>query len=462
MYSTFLGGSGQETVTGIAVDSSGQVLVTGGTLSTDFPLAAPFSSTYSASCLTSPPPFFTTEVCHDAFLAQLNAEGSALLFSTFLDCVTCDDSLSLSLDASGSLFLAGGGGVDVITPPFLAKLDFSGKPTFAAGDIVNAASFLPGAVAPGEIIEISGTGLGPILVANLPWDKNASRTSLGATRLLFDGVAAPLIQVEANRVRAVVPYEVAGSGSTRLVVDSAGTLSDPGVVPVVSAAPGIFTWNLFFNVSGMGLDRAFVYNEDGKQNTPLDPASRGSVIVFYATGEGQTDPAGVDGQLAAGNVPRKPLLPVSVRIGGEQAEVLYAGSAPGFVSGLMELHVRVPGIAATGDALPIRTHRWKREQPARLGRVGEVEREHGDKIDKSLCFELDSHRLPCEQLGPGAGARRHRLQWQDFHLKRRAALGRSSGNPGPAGLRHRNERPDPTDGWTYEPIPEHSVRGASH
>jgi uncharacterized protein (TIGR03437 family) len=353
VYSTFLGGSGQETVTGIAVDGSGQVLVTGGTLSTDFPLAVPFSSTYSASCLASPPPFFTSEVCHDAFLAQLNAEGSALLFSTFLDCVTCDDSLSLSLDASGSLFLAGGGGVDVITSPFLAKLDFSGNPTFAAGDIVNAASFLPGAVAPGEIIEISGTGLGPILAANLPWDKNASRTSLGATRLLFDGVAAPLIQVEANRVRAVVPYEVAGSGSTRLVVESAGTLSDPIDVPVVSAAPGIFTWNLYFGVRGMGLDRAFVYNEDGKQNSPRDPASRGSMIVFFVTGAGQTDPAGVDGQLAAGNVPRKPLLPVFVRIGGEQAEVLYAGSAPGFVSGLMELHVRISGMAATGDALPI-------------------------------------------------------------------------------------------------------------
>jgi uncharacterized protein (TIGR03437 family) len=352
VYSTFLGGSGQETVTGIAVDRSGRVLVTGGTLSPDFPLAAPFSFTYSASCLANPPPFFSAEVCQDAFLAQLNAEGSALLFSTFLDCVSCDYSLAVSLDAFGSLFLAGGGGIDVLTPSFLARLDFSGKPAFATGDIVNAASFLPGALAPGEIIEVSGSGLGPILVANLPWDKNVARTSLGATRLLFDGVAAPLILVEANRVRAIVPYEVAGGGSTRLVVDSAGTLSDPVDVPVVSAAPGVFTWNLFFGVPGMGLDRAFVYNEDSKQNSPLDPAARGSVIVFFATGAGQTDPPGVDGQLTGDALP-KPLLPVSMRIGGEEAEVLYAGGAPGFVSGLMELHARVPGTVAAGDALPI-------------------------------------------------------------------------------------------------------------
>jgi uncharacterized protein (TIGR03437 family) len=275
----------------------------------------------------------------------LDAQGSTLLFSTFLDCVSCDHSLALSLDASGSLFLAGGGGVDVLTPPFLARLDFSAKPAFTLRDIVNAASFLPGAVAPGEIIEVSGSGLGPILGANLPWDKSAARTSLGATRLLFDGVPAP-------RVRAIVPYAVAGSGSTRLVVESAGVLSDPAAVPVSSAAPGIFTWNLFFGVPRIGLDRAFVYNEDGRQNTPRDPASQGSVIVFYATGAGQTDPAGVDGQLT-GEVLPKPLLSVSVRIGGEQAEVLYAGGAPGFVSGLIELHVRVPESAEAGDALPI-------------------------------------------------------------------------------------------------------------
>jgi len=284
----------------------------------------------------------------------LNGEGSALLFSTFLDCIICDESLALSLDASGSAFLAGGGGVelDAMTAPFLAKLDFSAKPAFAKGDIVNAASFLPGAVAPGEIIEVAGAGLGPILGANLPWDKDLLRTSLGATRLLFDGVAAPLIQVEANRVRAIVPYEVTGGGSTRVVMDSAGILSDPVEVPVVNAAPGIFTWNLFFGIRGMGLERAFVYNEDGRQNSPLDPASRGSVIRFYATGAGQTDPAGVDGQLT-GAAPPKPLLPVSVRIGGQESEVLSAGGAPGFVSGLMEVQIRVSGTVAPGNALPI-------------------------------------------------------------------------------------------------------------
>src|SRR5689334_16498585 len=59
------------------------------------------------------------------------------------------------------------------------------------------------------------------------------------------------------------------------------------------------------------------------------------------------------------------------------SEALYAGSAPAFVSGLMELHVRVPGTASTGGCRAHRAYCWKREQPARPGRVGEVGREYG-------------------------------------------------------------------------------------
>jgi uncharacterized protein (TIGR03437 family) len=176
--------------------------------------------------------------------------------------------------------------------------------------------------------------------------------SLGGTRVLFDGVAAPLIRTDANHIRAVVPYAVTGSRSTQIIVESAGTPSDPVSQLVTAAAPGIFTWNLIYGSPGLGLDRAFLYNSDGKQNTPRDPASRGSIVVFYATGEGQTDPPGVDGKLALDIFP-KPVLPISLRIGGQTAEIPYVGAAPGFIAGLMEVHARVPGSLAPADAVPI-------------------------------------------------------------------------------------------------------------
>lgn len=91
---------------------------------------------------------------------------------------------------------------------------------------------------------------------------------------------------------------------------------------MADAAPGIFTWNLLYGTPGLGLDRAFIYNEDRKQNTPSDPALRDSMIILYATGDGQSDPAGMDGKLSAEPL-SKPLLPVSVRIGEQEAAVLH-------------------------------------------------------------------------------------------------------------------------------------------
>lgn len=63
--------------------------------------------------------------------------------------------------------------------------------------------------------------------------------------------------------------------------------------------------------------------------------------MIYATGEGQTDPPGADGKLTNDVLPR-PLQAVGVQIGGVDADVLYAGGAPGLVAGLLQVNVRVP------------------------------------------------------------------------------------------------------------------------
>jgi uncharacterized protein (TIGR03437 family) len=62
---------------------------------------------------------------------------------------------------------------------------------------------------------------------------------------------------------------------------------------------------------------------------------------LYATGEGQTNPGGVDGRIANQVVPQ-PAAPVGVRIGGVAAQILYAGAAPQSVSGLFQVNVRIP------------------------------------------------------------------------------------------------------------------------
>ena len=71
-------------------------------------------------------------------------------------------------------------------------------------------------------------------------------------------------------------------------------------------------------------------------------------MVLYGTGEGQTIPPGVDGRLATAVFP-KPVLPVSVTIGGRTADVLYAGAAPSLVAGLFQINVKIPEDVPAGN-----------------------------------------------------------------------------------------------------------------
>jgi len=78
----------------------------------------------------------------------------------------------------------------------------------------------------------------------------------------------------------------------------------------------------------------------------------GDYISLYATGEGQTTPAGVDGKPATVPYPY-PNLPVTVTVGGQNAPVQYAGGAPGLVAGLMQVNVQIPAGIAVGNAVPV-------------------------------------------------------------------------------------------------------------
>jgi uncharacterized protein (TIGR03437 family) len=84
-----------------------------------------------------------------------------------------------------------------------------------------------------------------------------------------------------------------------------------------------------------------IVNQDLSLNSPQNGAEPGSIITFYSTGEGRTNPESVTGQIT-GSVLNRPIRKVSVVIGGQPADVLYAGAAPGQVAGVMQVNVRVP------------------------------------------------------------------------------------------------------------------------
>jgi len=217
-------------------------------------------------------------------------------------------------------------------------------PQFPSAGVVSAASGSGGGVAPGEIVAIYGLDLGPADLALGSFDaSNILSTQVGGTKVLFDGVPAPLIYSLGGQISAIVPYAVAGKTTTQVQIQFNGKKSDSTTVNVVDAAPGVF------NVPGSA--QAAALNADLSVNNANNPAAKGSIVVLFATGEGQTNPAGVDGKIATDVFP-KPLLPVTVSIGGQAAEILYYGAGPFEVAGVLQLNVRVPATSASG-AVPV-------------------------------------------------------------------------------------------------------------
>ena len=170
-------------------------------------------------------------------------------------------------------------------------------------------------------------------------------TALAKTQVFFDDNPAPLLYASLGQLNAVVPFGVTGRDHTGVVITNSGQASLSLDLAVTDSAPALFT------MDSTGQGHAAVLNQDGSLNGDLNPAGRGSTIVLYATGGGETSPAGIDGLLAT--VPLSTLvLPISARIDGKSADVLYAGGAPGFVAGVIQVNVRVPDDIAPG-AVPI-------------------------------------------------------------------------------------------------------------
>ena len=218
-------------------------------------------------------------------------------------------------------------------------------PQISAAGIVNGASFKTGAISPGEILTFFGIGIGPDTLAGAQLNSAGTvSNNVAGTRVLFDGVAAPLIYTSDGQTAAIAPYFLSNRATTKVQVEYFGTRSAEVVMQTVPSSPAIFT------VSA-GTGQAAALNESGSFNSSAIPAKKGSVVVLYLTGEGETDPGGIDGKLANSVYP-KPVLPVVARISGMEAEVLYAGAAPGLVAGAMQVNLKIPANAPSG-ALPV-------------------------------------------------------------------------------------------------------------
>ncbi len=238
-------------------------------------------------------------------------------------------------------FTSGSG--SVIVPVVLNVTASATFPPILAS-VVRAASGAPSAISPGEIISLYGTGIGST-PSGMTLDATGKvPTTLGGTQVLINNIAVPLIYASSSQVNAIVPYEV-GSGAATVQVVAGGMPTGTWSVPVAPSAPSIFT------LSGSGVGPGAIVNQDGSINSASNPAARGTAIQIYATGGGQTSPLSSTGVVA--QTASSLALPINVSIGGANAQVLYAGNAPGEAEGVVQINAIVPQNVAPGAALPI-------------------------------------------------------------------------------------------------------------
>lgn len=198
--------------------------------------------------------------------------------------------------------------------------------------VVNAATFVPGPLAPGSLISIFGEGLAgrTAQAASLPLP-----TELGGVSVRINDVLAPLLFVSPGQLNLQVPWML-NPGPASVVVTVDGAARAPISATVGTISPGVFV----------------VVHANGTLVTPDNPAVPGEVLVAYSNGLGPVTGSVVSGQAS----PLEPLARTTqapaVTIGGSPAVVEFSGLTPGLV-GLYQINLRLPADFSRGLVTPL-------------------------------------------------------------------------------------------------------------
>jgi uncharacterized protein (TIGR03437 family) len=352
VFSTYLGGSGDDWGMGIALSPSGNPIVAGYSNSGDFPV------TNDAMQRKLAGPFYSqnSNRLGDGFLVELDPIGNRT-YSTYLGGTDDDAILALSVSPSGTAFVAGGtvsqdislanaaqtksaGRMDV----FVAAI--SGFGAASAGPVITSVVSATGrrsAVAQNTWTEIHGQNLasnirtwqGPDFINNkLP-------TQLDGVKATIDGKPAFVYYISPTQVNVLTPLDAATGEVQVQLTNSLGT--SPSVQALLQAyAPGFFQFSDVPYVVATHANGSLI---GPKTLIPgsTTPAKLGETIVVYGSGFGQTSPAIInDSEVQQGKLPSSP----AITIGGSAAKVKFSGVIS---PGLYQFDVVVPENLTAGD-----------------------------------------------------------------------------------------------------------------
>ena len=205
--------------------------------------------------------------------------------------------------------------------------------------VVNTANYLPvtNPVTPGEFLTLFGTGLAPSVAGSpVPFPTSG----LNGVTVSINGFSAPINYVSSTEIICVVPFELTDPYAVVQVTNN-GVTSNAVTLFTDLSAPGFFT----LDESGTGAAAAL--HLDYTKVTASSPADIGETVQVYLTGLGTVTPAVDDGVGAPIGTLNYTDDTFAIYVDGAQANVTFAGLAPGF-AGLYQINFVVPSTPDTG------------------------------------------------------------------------------------------------------------------
>ncbi len=236
---------------------------------------------------------------------------------------------------------------------------FEPAPTIATPNVITAGNYGAfQAAAPGSWIEIYGYNLATVRTQQwtaADFNGNAAPTAIGGSKVTVGGKSAFVFYVSPAQLNVQVPSDVP-VGNAAVVVTTAGGSSTPFMLTINATEPGVLAPPASFVINGNQhvvalIAGTFTYVLPVAVNgIATVKAKAGDNLTLYGVGFGPTTPNINAGLIVQGT--SQTTSPVTVTIGGVNANVTYQGLNPGYV-GLYQFNIVVPSGVAAGDAVPV-------------------------------------------------------------------------------------------------------------
>jgi uncharacterized protein (TIGR03437 family) len=295
---------------------------------------------FRAGTVSKLPPGGTATLLAGDGIRGFAGDGGASLYTEFRG------AYSAAFDSTGNIYVADAqnNAIRRLTPLPSNTLLIANAGSNIAWT-TNSATGIPGgqqAIAPGEVVTLTGVNLGPTSSTLASPDSNGFfEKQLNGTVVTFNGTAAPILQATPTQVVAIIPYEIAGQSSVKVTVQYNGANVISATAPVTDAEPE------FFTPGSAGVNGVGALNSDGSINSIGNGAAEGSTLTFFVTGEGLLNPSTPDGQVTVTGAAPVPVGTVSVTMNGSAATVTSSAEAVGLPAGFLAVTATLPAAITT-------------------------------------------------------------------------------------------------------------------